>query len=419
MALALAGCGGPQAAAGERVPLLVLVSLDGFGHDFGRFAPTPNLDALAARGVRAERLIPAFPSKTFPNHYTIVTGLYPGHHGVVGNTMRDPRLGRFSLGDRAAVGDARWWGGEPVWATLERQGGTSAPLYWPGSEAAIGGRRPAHWRRWSDGLPLAKRLDWLRDRLREMPADRPRFATLYLEAVDSAAHEHPLDSPAVARAVALADRTVGRLLGVLEELGLAETADVVVLSDHGHAPISPERTVFVDELVRLGTLDVVDWDPLFLANPKPGREAEARAALARSPHLRVYLKEETPPEWRFRDSPRVPRLLALAEEGWTISTRDFRARHPGRVAANHGFDPALPSMGALFVAAGPSFRRGAIVPPFENVHLYELMCHLLGVEPAGNDGSLEAVRALLAERIAPAAARRRDRPRGSAAAPGR
>ena len=394
--LALGGCGSPQAGA-DSAPLLVLVSLDGFGHDFGRYAPTPNLDALAARGVRAERLIPAFPSKTFPNHYTIVTGLHPGHHGIVGNTMRDRTLGRFSLGDRAAVGDARWWGGEPLWATLQRQGGTSAPLYWPGSEAAIGGVRPTHWRRWSDGLPLAKRLDWLRDRLREMPAHRPRFVTLYVEAVDVAAHDHPLDSAEVARAIGVADRAVGRLLEVLAGLGLAESADVVVLSDHGHAPISPARTVFVDDVIDLADLDVVDWSPLLLANPEPGRETEAKAALARSSHLRVFLKEETPPEWHVRDASRVPRLLALAEEGWTITTREFRARHPGRVAGNHGFDPALPSMGALFVAAGPSWRRGAVVPPFENVHLYGLFCRVLGVAPAPNDGDFERVRGLLAE----------------------
>jgi predicted AlkP superfamily pyrophosphatase or phosphodiesterase len=393
----------------------VLVSLDGFGWDFGRYAPTPHLDALAARGVRAERLIPAFPSKTFPNHYTLVTGLHPGHHGVVGNTMRDARLGRFSLDDRRAVGDGRWWGGEPLWATLQRQGGTSAPLFWPGSEAEIGGRRPTFWRRWSEWLPIAERPDWLRDRLREMPADRPRFVTLYVEAVDAAAHDHPLGSPAVARAVASADRAVGQLLDVLSELGLAQSADVVVLSDHGHVGIAPERTVFVDELVDLDALDVVDWSPLFAANPRPGREAEARAALARSPHLSVYLREETPPEWHLRDSPRVPRLLALAEEGWSISTRAFRARNPGRVAGNHGFDPALPAMGALFVAAGPSFRRGVTVPPFENVHLYELFCRILGVAPAPNDGDLERVRSLLAERAAGAAPQER---RARAASPG-
>ena len=409
LAGALAGCGAPRPAAGARAPLLVLVSLDGFGWDFGRYAPTPNLDALAARGVRAERLIPAFPSKTFPNHYTIVTGLYPGHHGIVGNTIRDPLLGRFALEDRKAVRDGRWWGGEPLWGTLSRQGGWSAPHFWPGAEAEIAGRRPDAWQAWNGGMRYEERVSWILERLGRAPADRPRFVTLYVEAVDGAAHAHPLASPAVARAVASADRALGRLLDGLAGLGLADAADVVVLSDHGHAEIAPERTVFVDELVDLDALDVVDWSPLFQANPRPGREAEARAALARSPHLRVYLREETPPEWRFRDSPRVPRLLALAEEGWSISTRGFRARNPGRVAGNHGFDPALPSMGGLFVAAGPSFRRGATVPPFENVHLYELFCRILGVVPAPNDGDFERVRGLLADG-APAAARAAPRP---------
>ena len=380
--------------------ILVLASLDGFRWDFARRGITPNLEALAARGVTTERMIPSFPSKTFPNHYTIATGLYPGHHGIIANNLRDPVLGTFSMSNRAAVGDARWWGGEPIWVTAERQGLRTAPLFWPGTEAAIGRVRPREWRRWDGGsTEIAERLRWVLERLARPPHERPRFISFYTEVVDNAAHRNPDDSPAVEAAVREADRAIGQLVEGIRALGLEDSVDLVVLADHGMARTSQDREVYLDDLVPdwATVLDVVDWNPLFAAQLKPGaegRQDELVELLRRSPHLAAYRRSETPLDWHYRESPRVPAILALAEEGWTITTHD-RPRDEWAIGGNHGYDPNLPSMGALFVAAGPSFRRGVTVPPFENVNLYELFCHILGIEPAENDGDLERVRGLL------------------------
>lgn len=378
-------------------PLLLLISFDGFRWDALDLAPTPNLHRLAERGVRAERLIPAFPSKTFPNHYTIVTGLFPGHHGVIANTMRDAALGDFDMSIRRAVRDARWWGGEPLWVTVEKQGGRAAILAWPGSEAAISGIRPRWWRAYDPQLTLDQRVAWVLRRLSAPAGKRPWFATFYLEAVDDAGHHFSIPSPEWVHAVGEADRALGLLLAGLERLGLAANVHVVVVSDHGMTATSPERVILVDDLYPLEHLNVVDWSPLLAANPATEHLEEARRALARSPHLRVLLREETPAEWHYRDHPRIPRLLALADEGWTITSRQRVIEgEDASTVGTHGYDPVLPSMGGVFLAAGPGLRRGVIVPPFENVHLYALFCHLLGVEPAPNDGSLEAVRELLA-----------------------
>jgi predicted AlkP superfamily pyrophosphatase or phosphodiesterase len=400
LAVAVVGCGGarPRPEGEPRAArTLLLVSLDGFRWDYGRLAPTPNIDALARRGVRAERLIPVFPTKTFPNHYTIVTGLYPGHHGIVANNVRDPLLGSFSMSNRAAVADARWWGGEPLWVTLEKNGRRAAPLFWPGSEAAIGEVRPSEWRGWDEGkTEIPGRLAWVLERLRRPLPDRPACLSFYTEVVDTAGHRNPIGSPAVAAAIVEADRAVGELVRGIAELGLTDQVDLVVLADHGMTAVSPQRTVFLEDLIPLHAIDVVDWNPLLSAFPMPGHEAdEIRRALASSPHLTVTSREASPPAWRYRGSPRVPPILALADEGWQIASRCRLGGWPPGEGGNHGYDPHLPSMGALFVAAGPSFRQGVVVAPFENVHLYELFCRILGVPPAPNDGDLNKVRGLL------------------------
>ncbi len=379
---------------------LILVGIDGFRHDFVARAPTPALDRLAAAGVAAERLIPAFPTKTFPNHYTIVTGLYPEHHGIVANNMYDPVFDAFyALGDREAVEDGRWYGGEPIWVTLERQGGTAATFFWPGSEAAIGGRRPTYWKLYDGEVPNEHRVDQALAWLDLPPARRPDFLTLYFSDVDDAAHRNDPDSaPEVGEAVARVDAMLGRLLDGLERRGLLAATDVIVVSDHGMAATSPERAIAIDDFVDLEVAKVVDWNPVLAAWPAADRVEEVYAALAGAhPHLAVYRKSEIPEALHYREHRRIPPILGIADEGWSVTSRGYLAERGERLrGGNHGYDPRLPSMGALFLAAGPSFRRGERVAPFENVHLYELMAHVLGVEAAPNDGDLEAVRHLLA-----------------------
>ncbi len=389
-------------------PTLLLISIDGFRWDFLDRARTPNLDRLIANGVRAERLIPVFPTKTFPNHYSIVTGLYPEHHGIVANTMYDPVLNaRFRMSDRQAVGDERWWGGEPIWVTAEKQGLLTAPFFWVGSEAPIRGVRPTYWQRFDDDFPNSDRVDqvlaWL-----DLPRERrPRLITLYFSDIDDAAHAYDPDgAPEVAAAVRQIDRTLGRLLHGLDERRLTDRVNLIVVSDHGMAALSPQRVILIDKYLDLEIANVVDWNPVLALWPAEDRVDEVYEALVDAhPHLRVFRRDEIPERLRYQQHRRIAPIIALADEGWWIGTRrglqrvwspdDHDAdRFPG---GTHGYDPALESMGALFIASGPALRKGLVVPPFENIHLYNLMCEILALDPAPNDGDPAVIAPLLAD----------------------
>lgn len=395
---------GPAAARAQvpvpdLAPTVVLVSFDGWRWDYAQRYHAPHLARLAARGVSAP-LVPSFPSKTFPNHYTLVTGLHPGHHGIVANSVLDPSSGRrLTMADRDEVRDAMWWGGEPLWVTAERVGRRTAPFFWPGSEASILGVRPRYWLPYDHEMPGAERVDRLLELL-DLPAgERPVFATLYFSDVDSAGHASGPRSQAVADAVARVDGQLGRLLAGLAKRGLAESVNLVLVSDHGMAESDLDRVVVLEEPLA-EMLDVVDLNPTLAAFPRPGREREAFEALRRlHPRLRVYRREESPPHWRFREHPRVPPLVGVADEGWQVMRRSsleaLRAAGRRRVGV-HGYDPLhTPSMRGILVAAGPAFRRGETLAPFENVHLYGALIAALGLTPAANDGDPKLARSLL------------------------
>lgn len=374
--------------------VVILVSLDGFHPDYLARGVTPSLDSLARVGVRAEWMTPSFPTKTFPNHYTLVTGLLPDHHGIVANNMWDDTLGRFTMARRDAVQDARWWGGEPLWVTAERQGIRTAPMFWPGSEAPIGGAMPAIWMRYDGDVPLATRVDSLLAWLTLPDSLRPRFLTLYASDVDHWGHQRGPAAPEVDSALARVDSMIGRLGAGLAARGMSGQVNVIVVSDHGMSATSPERLIALDDYVTMDDLTVVDWTPVGAVTPKPGKLDAVYAALRGAhPHLHVYRRGEVPGQYRFGTHPRVTDLVLIADDGWTITTRDRFASF--RAGGTHGYDQTLPSMRAVFLAAGPAFRQGATVPAFSNIHVYALMADILGVRPAPNDGSRDSVRVML------------------------
>jgi predicted AlkP superfamily pyrophosphatase or phosphodiesterase len=380
--------------AGGVAPPVILVSIDGFRPDYLGRGNSPTLDSIAEAGVRAEWMEPSFPSKTFPNHYTIVTGLRPDHHGIIANNIRDSALGRFSMGDRDAVRDARWWGGEPIWVTLAKAGGVAAPIFWPGSEAPIGGELPAIWEPFDEDLSLDDRVDNLLALLERPGATRPEFLTMYTSVVDHAGHDFGPTSPELADAVVVADRMVARLAAGLHARGLADRVNLIIVSDHGMSSTSPDRLIVLDDLVDLDDIVVHDWGPIGMYQPVEGRsESVYRALHGRHPALDVFRRESVPARFNFGENPRVPEIIAIAAEGWRITTRRQAAEF--RAGGDHGYDNALPSMRALFIASGPGIRRGVVVPSFSNIHVYELMASLLGLSPAANDGSLDSVRMVM------------------------
>jgi len=382
-------------------PTVILVSFDGFRWDYPTKAPTPNLRRLMARGVHAQDMIPSFPSKTFPNHYTIATGLYPGHHGIVANNIFDPPTGRtFTMAKRAEVQDAMWWGGVPIWTLVEHGGKPSAPFFWPGSEAPHDGLMPHFWQPFDANRPAAARIEQILAWLDLPAAQRPVFLSLYFEDTDSAGHAKGPDSPEVRDAIGRDDGYLGTLVDGLSRRGILDRVNIVVVSDHGMAAVDDQHVIVADDYVSPADATISDINPTLGLFPKAGREDAVYQALVHAnSHLTVYRRENTPERWHYRGHPRVPPIIGVADEGWQVLSRatvnDIAAGKITGQRGTHGYDPQLMSMRAVFIAAGPAFTRGVTVAPFENVSIYNVLARILGVTPAPNDGDPSVARRLL------------------------
>jgi len=383
--------------SGHPDAVVLLVSIDGFRADYLDASVTPHLVALADRGVRAEALIPSFPTKTFPNHYTIVTGLRPDHHGLVANNIWDPEMeSSYSLGNREAIQNPAWYGGTPIWVTAEQAGMATAPMFWPGSEAPIKGVLPLHWLPYDGSMTHEARIDWVLNRLSATGTNAVRFATLYFDDVDVAGHKFGPGSSGVSEALAHVDASIGLLLESLHMRGL-DDVNIVVVSDHGMSRLSRDRMIFLDDYLDPDSVRVVDWSPVLALWPDSIQESAVYEALnGVHPHLHVFRRDEIPAELGFGTHPRVAPIIGLADPGWSITTRGYFGRNMERFdGGSHGYDQRSEDMRALFVAAGPGFRTGMVVPPFPNVDVYELIMALLDLEPAPGDGDLNRVRAIL------------------------
>jgi predicted AlkP superfamily pyrophosphatase or phosphodiesterase len=378
---------------------LILISLDGFRWDYPDLADTPNLDRLIARGVRAEGMIPVFPSKTFPSHYSIVTGLHPGHHGIISNNMRDPRWPEpFGLSKREQVNNARWWGGEPIWVTAHNAGLRTASYFWPGSEAPIQGVRPDIWFPFDGSVPWNDRVDaalgWL-----ELPtAERPTFMTLYFAETDTKGHGYGPGSAEALVAVTAVDAALGRLLDGLEARDRLDSTNLVVVSDHGMTELDPEeRVIVLSDYVELSSDEVFEAGAWLQIFPAAGREDEIYDALVGAhPHLRIFRPQEAPDEFRLYENSRLAPILGTPDAGWDVKRVPARATgRPTRGA--HGYDPAHTDMHGIFVAAGPGFEQGATVPRLPGVDIYNILARVLNIEPAPNDGNPERLTGIVRE----------------------
>jgi predicted AlkP superfamily pyrophosphatase or phosphodiesterase len=397
----LLGCAGERPPADASRPaadqVVVLVALDGFHPSYLERVPSRHLRDLARSGVRARWLVPVFPTLTFPNLYSIATGLYPEHHGIVSNTMVDSVLGRFGL-RTPAVRDPRWWGGEPIWVTAVRQGKRAATFFWPGSDAPIQGVRPTYYKLFDPSVPNAERvrqvLEWL-----SLPADQaPALVTLYLGDVDDAGHEFGPISAETDSAIARVDSAVGAIMNGLEQRGLDKRVNLVVVSDHGMAQLDRRRLIYLDDFIDSTSVDVITWGPVLSLVSRPGLEEVYRRLKGAHPRLKVYRKSEVPEAYNYRHHGRIPPIIGVADEGWVVTTRtDIVSRDPRRLPrGGHGYPPEVASMRALFLARGPAFGAGVVVEPFKNIHLYALLTHIVGLKPASNDGALDSVKAVLA-----------------------
>lgn len=409
-ALLLAACNQTRDAsdAGAHAPPLLLISIDGFRHDYMEMADLPALEKLAADGLKADSLQHVFPTKTFVTHYALVTGLYAENTGVVANSMWDPeRKSRFSLGNRDAVSDGYWYDGEPIWNTVEKAGKTAATYFWPGSEAQIDGMRPSIWKPYAGDTPHDVRVDQVLEWL-DLPEDRrPAFLTLYFSAVDSAGHAHGPGHPKTIEAMVEVDRALGRLLDGLERRGLYRDMHILLTSDHGMQRIDLDRYVLLDEFLDLGQVNVSDWGPAAqIWTVEGGPDADEIFQALDGAHAgfrRVWKKGEGPERYHFDDHQRVPDVTVEAELGWMISNKPYYAgMQRGMLNGMHGWDPAWHAMHGIFIASGPAFEPGERLPAVRSVDLYSLMTRLMDIAPARTDGSIAAFEPLLAsgERLA-------------------
>ena len=382
----------PNAAAQLSKPYVVLVSLDGFRYDYAKRYGAKRLLQLAARGASAPNgMMPAFPSLTFPNHYTIVTGLYPEHHGIVANSFYDPaRKEKYSFSDPKTNGDGSWYGGTPLWALAEQQGMRSASFFWPGSEAEIQGKRPSYYMRYDDKFPDEMRVEQVLAWLRLPPEKRPHFITLYYSNVDHAGHVFGPDAPETAEAVRHVDDLLGKLVDGIAKLGLA--VDLIVVSDHG---METERGgwIALDQWADLTKFEASG--SLLYAQSEADAEKAYNSLLGVSDKFQVYRRKNVPKNLHFDSNLRAGDPVVVPAGPFAIVAHAPQSS-AAPVRGVHGYVPAtMPSMKAIFYAVGPDIRAGVEVPPFENVHLYPLITEILGLKIGSTDGQLQVLQVVL------------------------
>ncbi|KAK4415660.1 Ectonucleotide pyrophosphatase/phosphodiesterase family member 1 [Sesamum alatum] len=386
-------------------PVVLLISSDGFRFGYQFKTDTPNINRLIQNGTEAEvGLIPVFPTLTFPNHYSIVTGLYPAYHGIINNYFTDPETGdRFTMRSH----EPKWWLGEPLWETVANHGLKASTYFWPGSEVKKGSWDcPKDYCMFYNGsVPFEERVDAVLSYF-DLPSDEiPSFMTLYFEDPDHQGHKVGPDDPQITEAVANIDEMIGRLIRGLEERGVFEDVNIIMVGDHGMVGTCDKKLIFLDDLAKWIEIPkewVQSYSPLLAIRPPPGYSSEDVVAkmneglksgsVNNGEYLRVFLKEELPVRLHYSASNRIPPIIGLVDEGFTVEQKRSRRQECGGA---HGYDNAFFSMRTIFVAHGPQFARGRKVPSFENVQIYNLVTTILNIQGAPNNGTTSFAQSVL------------------------
>ena len=378
------GTGGINAPWQQDKPHLVLISIDGYRWDYPDLYPTPTISRLIAEGQQAERLVPAWPTLTFPNHFTMVTGLPPAEHGLVANDFYDPEMRRwYHIRDRNAVEDGDFYQGEPIWVTAETQGMVAASFFWVGSEADIGDVHPAHWRRFSKEVPGEERVDQVLAWLAEPAQTRPHMITLYFEDVDDHAHSSGPGSPEFLAALQRVDEWLGRLLAGIEALPHNDRVNIVLVSDHGQMPYRDSPPFVLADHLDLDGLTLIDGGPYVFAwqdLPDPLSAAELAEEINTVwRHGKAYTPHTAPAEWGVEGNPRAPQLIFQADPGYAVLSTANKSDKV--VAGDHGWAPDTPEMHGIFIAWGPQMPASFTTGTHRATEVHELLLDILGLEP--------------------------------------
>lgn len=378
-------------------PVVILISSDGFRFGYQFKTLSPNLDRLIANGTEAERgLIPVFPTLTFPNHYSIVTGLYPAHHGIINNYFLDPVTGdAFTMANH----NPKWWLGEPLWETVTNQGLKAATVFWVGAEVNKGSWScPVNFcHHYNGSVPYEERVDMILHYF-DLPSEEiPVLMTLYFEEPDHEGHIVGPDDPRITDAVARIDLMLGKLISGLEERGVFEDVNIILVGDHGMVGTCDKKLIFLEDLAPWIVIPdswVQSSTAVLAITPTPDvspsavvskmNEALQSGKVKNGKYLKVYVKEELPSRLHYSVSDRIPPVIGLVEEGFKVEMKNTKRQECG---GEHGYDNAIFSMRTIFIGHGPQFARGRKVPSFENVQIYNLVTSILNIKPAPNNGS--------------------------------
>lgn len=380
-------------------PYVILISFDGFRWDYVDRGITPNFDFIKENGVSATSLRPCFPSKTFPNHWSIITGMYPEHHGIISNNFKDYSADRyFRIGDTTETRDPRWYKGEALWETAERQGIITASYYWVGSDVTDQFRRPTYYYKYEHTKPYRERVDGVIDWLQLPYEKRPHFISSYFDATDGAGHSYGPNSNEVNLAIALLDSVLGYFFQRLEEINMLDSTNIIVVSDHGMTEISAERTVNIDKILDGYDYGPGDSGPFMMIEPSDNDlESIYNKLKENENHYTVYKREDVPEHFHYSDTPLITKIVIIAENGWGVETNKSQENlKKYGTKGNHGYDNYWMDMNGIFYAIGPYFKVNYKVGAINNVDIYPLLCKIFNLVPNQLiDGRLESINFIL------------------------
>jgi alkaline phosphatase D len=384
-----------------------MVSFDGFRYDFTNMADTPNFDGVAAEGVKAEALIPVFPSLTFPNHYSIATGAYAGTHNLTGNSFYDKKFReKYSLYKQETVRDAKFYKSEPIWVTAERQGVNAASFFWVGSEAPIKGYSPSIFKHYDGSVPFKSRIDTVISWFQLSEKKRPQLVMLYFSEPDHTGHNWGVNTPEIVEAVEEMDDLLGYLLQSLETLEIFSNLNLIIVSDHGMTNVSENKRIVLDDYIsQMKYLYINGRGTHVQFDLKKGKKKYGKTLfkeLQKIPHCNVWEKNAIPERFHFNNN-NTGEFLLLADEGWLITTQSAMDEEEFTLGGMHGYDPQLPNMHGIFYALGANIKSNLQIQAFENIHIYPLICNLLDIEPYSGkkdspEGDMQILNQILIEK---------------------
>jgi predicted AlkP superfamily pyrophosphatase or phosphodiesterase len=376
-------------------PYVILISFDGFRWDYLDRGISPNLEFMRKDGVSSLSLRPAFPSKTFPNHQSIITGMYIENHGIISNSFRDKFNNElYRMGDTNAVRNSRWYLGEAFWETAERNGITTASYFWPGSEMILDYRRPTYFEAYEHNRDYAMRVEGVTEWLKLPKEKRPHFITLYFDDVDTQGHRFGTESPEVNNAIKRVDGMLGLLFTMLDEIKMRDSVNIIVVSDHGMTDISNERTINIENLVGGMNCRFYDSGPFMTVDaPKEKFEEVYKILKQNENRYKVYKKNEMPEYYHYKNHPFIGEIILIADMGWSLIT-NRRSEYDSK--GNHGYDNNHTDMHGIFLAMGPNFKNGYRTGTLWNIDIYPLLCRIFELTPRSNiDGKAERIEFIL------------------------